>query len=186
MMDVNINVKKICQEKLLFNPGLAKYRNIMQQVDVLDVSTDARFQKTFNGFYRIRRNELWRRAYYEYFEKVKCGAPTYAEIITHLYEQTGNVEASFSSKMLATICPEKPIWDHFVLQNLGLRWVTYAPKSQQLQDAILLYTSIEEWYDEFLHTDKAREYIDVFDEVLPDYTWLSDTKKIDFILWSNR
>lgn len=38
----------------------------------LDLSTDIDgFQKLFNGYYRIRRNEEWRKEYYNYFESVK-------------------------------------------------------------------------------------------------------------------
>ena len=36
-----------------------------------------------------------------------------------LYVETGNIEASFSSKMIATIDSDKPIWDQYVLQNMS-------------------------------------------------------------------
>lgn len=31
---------------------------------------------------------------------------------------------------------------------------------------------------------EAAENIKLFDSLLPDYTWVSETKKIDFLLWS--
>lgn len=31
---------------------------------------------------------------------------------------------------------------------------------------------------------EAAENIKLFDSLLPDYTWISDVKKIDFLLWS--
>lgn len=31
---------------------------------------------------------------------------------------------------------------------------------------------------------EAAENIKLFDLLLPDYVWISDTKKIDFLLWS--
>ena len=34
--------------------------------------------------------------------------------------------------------------------------------------------------------DEANENIKVFDRLLPDYTWISNTKKIDCLLWSKR
>ena len=40
--------------------------------------------------------------------------------------------------------------------------------------------------EEFLETDKARECIAVFDLALPNYSWISDIKKVDAILWSIR
>ena len=51
---------------------------------------------------------------------------------------------------------------------------------------MVLYTDIERWYADFLQTDKAKECIEVFDHVMPDYKHISSIKKIDSILWSIR
>jgi len=184
-MEINFDVNKIFQERLAASMGLDKYQFIMEQVKKIDVSLDADFQRTFNGFYIVRRNEAWRKVYYEYFEAVKGGTPTFASILTHLYECTGNIEPSFSSKMIASIFPEKPIWDSYVVQNLGIQ-LHGASKQEKIRNAISLYEKIEKWYDEFLQTEKALECIEVFDRLLPDYKWLSSIKKIDCILWSIR
>ena len=185
MMDVNFDVNKVFQERLATSMGLDKYQFIMSRVKETDVSKDADFQRTFNGFYIVRRNEAWRKIYYEHFEKVKNEAPTFASILTHLYESTGNIEPSFSSKMLATIYPDKPIWDRYVVQNLNMELVG-ATKQERLENAISLYGKIEKWYSEFLQTDKANECIEAFDRVMPDYAHISSIKKIDSILWSIR
>ncbi len=184
-MNVNFDVNKVFQERLASSMGLDKYQYIMNQVKKTNVCMDADFQRTFNGFYIVRRNEAWRKLYYEYFENIKGGTPTFANIITHLYECTGNVEPSFSSKMLATILPEKPIWDRYVIHNLNMELIGVT-KHERLENAIVLYADIEKWYMDFLQTDKAKECIEVFDQVLPDYKWLSNIKKIDSILWSIR
>lgn len=184
-MNVNFDVNKVFQERLASSMGLDKYQYIMNEVKKINICMDADFQRTFNGFYIVRRNEAWRKVYYEYFENIKGGTPTFASIITHLYECTGNVEPSFSSKMLATILPEKPIWDRYVIQNLDMELIGVT-KQERLENAIVLYADIEKWYADFLQTDKAKECIEVFDIVLPDYKWLSNIKKIDSILWSIR
>ena len=41
-------------------------------------------------------------------------------------------------------------------------------------------------YADYLTTDDARKNIDEFDCLLPEYAWVSDTKKIDCLLWSKR
>lgn len=184
-MDINFDVNKVFQERLAVSMGLDKYQFIMEQVKKIDVSVDADFQRTFNGFYVVRRNEAWRKVYYEHFEKVKGGTPTFSGILTHLYECTGNVEPSFSSKMLATIFPDKPIWDKNVVQNLNMGLVG-TTKEERLANAIALYVDIEKWYADFLQTDKAKECIEAFDRVMPDYKHISSIKKIDGILWSIR
>ena len=155
MMDMNFDVNKVFQDRLAASMGLDKYLYIMDQVKKTDVSADADFQRTFNGFYIIRRNEAWRKVYYGLFERVKTKTPTFADILTYLYECTGNIEPSFSSKMLASIFPEKPIWDRYVTQNLGLE-LTGTTKRERLENAIALYADIEKWYETFLQTDHSR------------------------------
>ena len=86
----------------------------------------------------IRRNEKWRQHYYDLFAKAKTERFSFEQIITELYRLTGNVEASFSSKMLATIDASKPIWDQYVLQNLGLELMGKT-QEEKLQNAVALY-----------------------------------------------
>ena len=69
-MDMNFDVNKVFQNRLAESMGLDKYQYIMEQVKITDISADADFQRTFNGFYIVRRNEAWRKVYYEHFEKV--------------------------------------------------------------------------------------------------------------------
>ena len=95
------------------------------------------------------------------------------------------MEASFSSKMLATIDASRPVWDKYVLQNLGLELTGKTP-NEKLDNAVALYRQIERWYSEYLGTYEARENIDTFNRMLPDYKWVSDVKKIDCLLWSMR
>ncbi len=87
--------------------------------------------------------------------------------------------------MVATIDASKPVWDQYVLQNLGLE-LSGKTKKEKLQNAVCLYDQIEKWYFDYLKTTEARENIAEFNRLLPDYTWISDTKKIDCLLWSKR
>ena len=184
-MNWDFDVNKVFQERLAESLGLNKYQFVLEQCKNTDVSKDKEYQRIFNGFYIVRRNEAWRECFYDYFESIKNGTPSFAEIIMHLYIHTGNIEPSFSSKMLATISPQKPIWDRYVVQNLDIQ-LTGTTKDEKLENAIILYNDMEKWYEDFLQTSKGRECIDTFDRVLPDYKWISNIKKIDSILWSVR
>ena len=175
-----LDAAELLQAQLARSLGLDNYTKIIAGDPI---SPD--FQRAFNWYYRIRRNETWRRQYYALFAKAKNKHFSFEQIITKLYELTGNVEASFSSKMLATIDVSKPIWDQYVLQNLGLV-LTGKTQEEKLQNAIDLYARIEDWYSDYLTTSEARNAIDTFDRLLPDYAWVSDTKKIDCLLWSKR
>ena len=101
------------------------------------------------------------------------------------YRDTGNIEASFSSKMLATVDVNKPIWDRYVASNLCLN-LKGKTKDEQLECAIDLYNQMICWYEDFVKTENGKECIAEFNKILPDYAWMSDVKKIDFYLWSKR
>ena len=92
-------------------PGIQKYTKLMQWVLETDVSRDMDFQRFYNGFYRMRqRNSAFYTSYYQFFEENKHNQQlTFEDILHYLYGQTGQIHASFSSKMLATIRPEMPI-----------------------------------------------------------------------------
>ena len=182
---INIDAKKVIETRIAESMGFDKYKQIMEIVWKTDVSSDLDFQRVFNGFYRVRRNAEWRKAYYGLFENIKGSSPSFESIIRTMYEATGNIEASFSSKMLATINADMPIWDRYVVQNLCLD-MKGRTKEDQLKCAVDLYEQMIRWYDGFLKSENGRDCIAEFDRSLPRYVWMSDVKKIDFYLWSIR
>lgn len=182
---IYIDSKKVIEARIAESMGFDKYKQIMETVRKTNVSADLDFQRIFNAFYRVRRNAEWRKTYYDLFETSKNSTPSFESIIRTMYEATGNIEASFSSKMLATINPEMPIWDRYVVQNLCLE-MRGKTKEDQLKCAVDLYDKMIGWYEGFLQTENGRDCIVEFDWILPRYVWMSDVKKIDFYLWSIR
>ena len=165
---------------------MKKYAYIMDTFRKVDVSKDEAFQTVFDGFYRVRRKkDTWLKIYYEMFEKLKNANPTFEDILMELYDRTGRVEASFASKMLATINPSMPIWDRFVLDNLGFKSPT-GKNEKRLTKCVDIYNSIVAWYADFLNTDNAKDCIEQFDKLFPKYKQFTDTKKIDFFIWNMR
>ena len=144
-----INTNTIIENLISQTFALDKYKKIIESVKQVNVSTDMEFQKTFNHFYKVRRNEQWRKAYYDLFEECKNNSDLkFEDIITNLYKNTNQIEASFSSKLLATINPNMPIWDQYVLLNLNLQLIGKT-KDERLINAISLYSDIIKWYKDF-------------------------------------
>ena len=166
---------------------LETYAWIMSRFNKTDVSSDVEFQHKFNVFYKlIRRNAEQKKAFYELFEACKSKSDVdFSYIIRTLYEKTGWVESSFSSKLLATLKPDMPIWDSIVLARLGLKSSGSDNKEKRLAASEVLYDSIVEWYQDFIPTQKAKEAIAAFDAAFPQYIGFSATKKIDFLLWGS-
>ena len=166
---------------------IAKYCDLLQRSFEINVANDRAFQKAFTAFYRVRRDDEWRQYYFKLFEELKNRktAPSFGEIQLRLFQHCGQIESSFSSKMLATIDPNMPIWDSYILKNLGIN-LKGRTKEERLSCAVVLYESICNWYTDFLKTDEAKEMLDLFNETFPEFDHITPLKKIDFILWAMR
>lgn len=66
----------------------------------------------------------------------------FGDVLREMHELTGNVEASFTSKMIATLHPDKPIWDNLVLARIGLR-LSGTTAQTKLENAVELYGQID-------------------------------------------
>lgn len=73
-----------------------------------------------------------------------------------------------------------PICGRNVVHNMKLIF-RLASDPILIQKAAKLYGGIVTGNADFLKTKNACQCIEEFDIVLPDYSWLSDVKKIDFI-----
>jgi hypothetical protein len=163
--------------------GVTKYVEIMERARKTNVSTDLGFQKLFNGFYIIRqRPARFYERYYDFMESHKRNISTFEEAVTHFYKEFGSIEASFSSKLVATLNPSMPIWDSMVMKTLGYQYPSYTC-ANRLQQTIYVYYQIVGWYREFIKTDNARELLQIFDKCFPCME-ITDTKKIDFVIWA--
>jgi hypothetical protein len=169
-------------------PGLQKYLEIMALFPKVDVSKDRDFQTKFNGFYKIRqRSPEFYQAYYTFLEKHKSqkNVPAFTETLES-FVKFGEMVFSFASKLLATLDPNLPVWDQYVLENLEME----APeqrlaKETRIQLAGKKYAEIIREYDDFSPGEEGRKWIKWFDEQYPDVN-ITPVKKIDLILWQLR
>lgn len=165
--------------------ALDKYNYIKDNLYKCDVSKNTEFQTRFNVFYRVRRDDSWRKVFYAYFESIKNRKNiTFEEIVSYMYKKTGNIEASFCSKLLSTINPNMPIWDQYVLANLDLE-VKGKTKEEKLKNTIAVYNRIIEIENNKLKQKDIQQAIKDFKEYFPEYN-LSDIKILDYILWNSR
>jgi hypothetical protein len=182
---ISYNSSNVNWSKL--NDGLIKYNNIMDEVFDVDVSKNELFQKSFNGFYRIRqRPKVFYTAMYEYIETHKHSQVSFEDVLRYFFDKLGRIEASFSSKVAATINPNLPIWDSIILNHLKLKKPGYnLSKDKRLKQTVDLYNSISKFYTDFLKHKLAEKMISDFDNQYPKAN-ISNIKKIDLILWQTR
>lgn len=176
--------------------GLAKYQRIIALANdpSVDLATSDEFKRTFNALYAVRRSEIWQSEFYALFQEVRVeGACDFSTLLRRCYERCGRVEASFVSKMLATLDTSQPIWDSRVVgllndrAKLGLPDLArFRAADARLDAACLGYQQLQEFYRKFMGSAQCASYVKAFDEALPSYVGISNVKKIDCLLWGSK
>lgn len=190
------NPKEVLQKSLEDSCGLTAYLKTLEVFNV-DVSADENYQKNFTSYYRVRRDANWLKKYYEFMEAHKHDTNlTFETIIRYLssvphkvnkkvspsgYATT--IEASFASKMLATINPNYPIWDSQVVRALKYK-IEAVEDEAKLEEYIDVYSKLTNEIHAFIETEEGKECIRLFDELFPNHKHLNSFKKIDFYLWN--
>lgn len=164
-----------------------------------DISTDSDYQKNFNSYYRVRRDKKWLKEYYNYMEAHKNDDDLsfedvlrFLSSIPHKVKKTGSnpsgistsIEASFASKMLATIHPNHPVWDSQVVRALDIPLNPYLSGEAKIQAYIQAYTQLTDDIGAFINTPEGAACIAEFDATFPNHTHLNPFKKIDYYLWN--
>ncbi len=190
---MDFDAAKIIANTPTLSKSIEKYIWIEESLKQTDFHKNPEFQKRYNGFYRVRqRSKEWYAAYFGLLGEQALAVPySYQDILRKLYEVGGKLEVSFASKLVASVNPTQPIWDKFVLENLGLlsTWKKSAklPLEKRMVFAVQIYESIKDWYAQFLSSNDGKRCVQLFDDVFSQYRdKLSDLKKVDFLLWSNR
>lgn len=178
----------ICLKKAF---RLDDYIRIIRYVDNNEFDNPS-FRKLFNSYFKVsQQNNKWYNRYYELMSEQRKKNRNIGEIIEELHKISNRIDVSFASKLIAIIDRDNPIWDKYVLRNLGLDkdWKAYKnkPYEERKNKAVKIYSQIKDYYTDFLNTDEGNAVINQFKNALSEYkNKISDVKIIDFILWSKR
>lgn len=166
--------------------GIEKYLFLINRLHQVDVSVDREFQKVFNGFFRLRqRSASFYTDYYAFMENKKRTGVTFEETLKYIKQRQGSFEISFSSKLIAIINTEMPVWDSVVTkEHFGIKPPYLQAKNRQQKIIDSYYEYCDKYYT-YMKTENAKKMIYQFNQHFPD-TEISDVKKIDFILWQDR
>ncbi|MEM1416869.1 MAG: hypothetical protein AAGH15_18370 [Myxococcota bacterium] len=165
-------------------PGLARYQWIQANFARTDARIDRDFRRRFNGFYRVRRNKAWQAVFYAELEREKRERRGFEAVLRSLNAELGRVEASFASKLVATVDPREPVIDSLVLRNVGMRLP--APGSaRRLDGVVAVHRALADWYAAALVRPVGVAALRAFDATYPDAD-LTPLKKLDLILWQLR
>ena len=184
-MPIQLTEEEVARSLLGVGPGLGKYWKVQRAFASTDVAHDRAFQKSFNGFYRVRRGASWQAAFFGLLQRSRQERPSFAATLRTLHRDTGRVEASFASKLVATIDPNQPVIDRFVLANLGLRLPSTRLLELRLKGIIDIHESIHCSYATFLGTGPGERLVAAFEQSFPGFP-VTPVKMLDLVLWQQR
>jgi hypothetical protein len=167
--------------------GLHQYQYIQTLAAGLTVFEGALvFRKRFNHFYRVRRAPAWQEDFYALMTAAKGTALTFRQVVERLHVSTGRYEASFASKLFATLHPASPVIDSVVLENLGLRLPTSTEAHpQRIGGIVQVHVALANDFAAFLATPMGVYLVAAFDAMYPA-SGITDEKKVDLVLWQTR
>ncbi len=151
---------------------VATYRAIRRSVSAGDLTADEAepSRRRFNAYYGVRRNAAWRSQFYDRFEAAKVSVLSiedlFEETLLGIYTDTGRVEASFASKLVATLRPGAPIIDS-VLRKWLLRSSTPPPFGGGVSVAVAYFRWLHDQFEATVATAPAREWNRVFEAHFP-------------------
>ncbi len=174
------NVTAQEREKIL--AGLRKYAYIQQHRE-----NSEEFRRMFASFYFVPRNVISREDQNTFFDAMfDRPAPTDPFAFASKVQSRGANKNyfSFATKAVHTFNTNEPIYDshvvYYLKEQIGLMLKTYYSGDTFEVN----WPIIKEWYGEFLNTEECDAWVAWFDENFPDYTWISKTKKVDFIIYA--
>jgi hypothetical protein len=165
--------------------GLRKYTWLQAELHRRDVSHDREYQKRFNGFYRVRRSAEWQRTFYDLLEAGKLRHPRLRDVLLEIEYATSRVEASFSSKLVATLDPSMPVIDSIVLDHLGLKLPTRRDVQARIDAIVDIHQRMAGAFQEYLRFDIGRYLVVRFQASYPEAV-VTEIKMVDLVLWQTR
>ena len=98
----------------------------------------------------------------------------------------GEWKRRFASKLVASVDPNMPVIDAFVLKNLDLRLPRFGrPLETRLSETVELHDLIGRTFAEYLDSDLGRHLVARFEESYPG-SRVTPVKMLDLVLWQVR
>ncbi len=181
---IDITKEQIDCALLRVENSLMKYISLQNDLKNTDISKDRAYQKRFNHYYRVRRNSSWQSQFYKILQEKKNEKITFSEALKNIHAKTGRYEASFASKLVATIHPDKPVIDKFVLENAGLK-LPYSPSKDREKKIVYVYVQLQEKFQDLLAKENGKYLVEKFGAKFPNKN-ITKVKMVDLVLWQTR
>lgn len=109
-------------------------------------------------------------------EMAKATGATFQNVLHDLYGFSGNVEASFASKLISTLSADQPVIDKFVLGNFNL-YLPHSSAQGRVQKVVRLYEQLCEKYADLIRSETGQMILSEFKQRYPKAI-ITDLKKL--------
>lgn len=165
--------------------GLEKYLWLQSKLAASgQFQEDSEFRRKYNHFYRVRRASAWQNAFYGLMARAKREHLQFHAVIEALRQSTGRHEASFASKLMATLNPSMPVIDSVVLKNLNMR-LPAASAPDRIKKICKLHENLTACFSDYLKSENGAYLVSQFKEKYPSAK-VTETKMLDLVLWQTR
>jgi hypothetical protein len=166
--------------------GLRVYRWLQARVRLRRFSKDPVFRSVFSDFYGLNMRPVAVRhaVLAELLRAPHRGRVSYGHMLCKLHKACGSVEASFASKIVASLDPGRPVIDRWVLHNTGVtlpRWGS----PHRLRETARAYERLRRLCDQFLRTAAGKYLVRRF-TARHRASGITEMKMLDFVLWQTR
>lgn len=164
------------------------YKFIQKEFNKGDILKNHLFQFIFRSFYRLDNAGLTKEFKKRYFELLDSKETNIEKILKELYEiktirDKKSLQLSFITKLIHTINVNEPIFDSNIASLINLRINDKGNLDNRVKSRIEAYNKIKDFIRNLLKED-----LEIFNQLRNKFNVnskeVSDTKVIDFILWS--
>lgn len=148
------------------------------------------FSRQFNHYYRVRRDPEWQEHFFSLLRELRDQGShadiQFRDVLQLLWRRCGRLEASFASKLVATLDPNRAVLDSVVLTRLGLR-LPYHNQPDRLERTVQVYDDLGKSMRETLASSLWARQSEAFDAAFLAGSLaveLTEMKKLDFLLWA--
>lgn len=165
-----------------------EYECIQKGLPETNVAECYEFRRRFKGFYfkGAGVNDRFQDSYFEILEREK-GNPSvsFKSVLEELPKlPTGGLPKSYTSKLVATVNPNKPVYDSNVWKCLSKYGRGKKTKGTKFCLAVENYGRLVETTDALVKDPSFATLRSSFDDKFNRFAHFTDMKKLDLYLWS--
>lgn len=181
------------QDQILSNldyESVVVYRFLKSEYDKGNILNNPFFQFVFRSFYRMDGAGLSNRMKEHYFQLLENKERNLEIILSELYDiknikKQNTIQFSFATKLVHTIDNDMPIYSTEIASCLDKKPRPTGSKNERILSCVVIYGSLMRLYDELKKNEEINDTISKF-RLKFNVTegQISNTKVLDFILWS--